>query len=100
MAITRAANIALPAKRKDSTAAVQPKKKRVKKVKDEQISQAPTFDLLVPESPSTSSQGGLTVPQPKPSLKLKKKNKRALAPAKYDDDDDDQCCHRSPWRFH
>ncbi|CDS02114.1 hypothetical protein [Sporisorium scitamineum] len=66
MARPQPVNATSSGKRKDSISADKPKRKRSKKLKEEQPAQTPVFDLQVNDLPATSSQSDFAAMKPKP----------------------------------
>lgn len=86
MARAPATNGALAAKRKDSTSAEKPKRKRSKKLKEELPHQPPAPHPPAESLQSAALQTESAAVKPK-ALKLKKLVKKEPAASKYDDDD-------------
>ncbi|CBQ69573.1 related to proline-rich protein required for meiotic chromosome condensation and synapsis [Sporisorium reilianum SRZ2] len=84
MARPQPVHAAPSSKRKDSTSPDKPKRKRSKKLKDEQPAQTPVFDLQVNDMPATSSHSEYVPMKPKPS-KPKKSIKKEGASVKYEE---------------
>lgn len=86
MARAQVTNGALSSKRKDSTSADKPKRKRSKKFKHEQPLLPPASDSQA-NAPPTSSLPDQVIPAKPKSLKLKQLVKKDHVISKYDDDE-------------